>query len=177
MALPEKPLKLYKTLNDRYGHEWWDWEPETLWSMMGGPSTEVRSIVMALQTVLNTNFPFELWNVFEKVGHAFNGGNVDFEVVQPLEPDEVSLTIYILKTIRPKIDFEPDVLGYIAATAHEAGLAWLPPELFAGAQQYMEKLTHDKELAQHVKNTWPGNDGSHQLGMLHEVKDYVKARL
>ena len=44
--------------------------------------------------------------------------------------------------LRPKLDFEPDVLGYVAALCHEAGLVYAPPELFGpvGAQGWLEKI-------------------------------------
>lgn len=180
------PLAVYKELNNRFGRGWWEWEPETLWHSLGSPSGELKGIVMALQTATRTNFPFELWHVFEKCGQAFNLNPVDFQIVQPLELNEASLTIFILKSIRPEENFEADILGYLAALAHEAGVTYLPPELFgADAQPYLTRLVDDSSgVGKDTQAAWPRTGTADdypalriQLARLQEIKDYVKSRL
>lgn len=182
-------LKIYQLLNDKYDREWWDWEPETLWKTLlvdgvanvGSQTAELKNIVMALQLLVNSNVPFEAWHIFEKVGHALNHNPVDFAIIQPLELDEVALTLKIMQTIRPKQEFEPEVCGYIAACAKTAGVVYLPDELFSGGcQSFLDDLGNHIPLKEEVKKTWPrhikGNTAlAIQLQRLHEVREYVAA--
>lgn len=178
-------LGVFKNLNEKFGHEWWDWEPETIWAMAPELTGGLRDVVMALQCTVNTNSPFEHWHIFEKVGLAFNNHHVDFGVVQPLEPNEASLTIYILKMIRPKEEFDPEVLGYIAAVCHSAGIVYTPPELFGpvGAQGHLTKIAPDESGVGHdTAMCWPDGEPTSaavkiQIAKLREIKDYVKSRL
>lgn len=177
-------LSIYSILNQDYGNDWHEWEPETIWQTLEtdhgiSPSSEVKNIIQALQVVCKTNFPFEDWNIFENVGHAFNGNDVNFSVIQPLEMDEIAKTIKVLSAIRPKQEYEPEVCGYIAACAKSAGMVWLAPELFGeGCQSFLDEMNNDIELKEKVKSVWPAKSStdemlSVQLGRLHEVKEYL----
>jgi len=183
-----KILGLYQTMNNKYDREWFDWEPETLWqSLRDDFSIEaderLRNILPALQVTVRTNFPFEMWHVFENVGHAFNENPVSFAIVQPLDLDEVSLTMQILKKIRPKEIFERDVTGYAAASARNAGIVYLPEDMFcAGCQKALDGLYNDMELKRKVRTIWPATTSDNemvdiQLSRLAEIKSYVMEKL
>lgn len=123
-------INLYSKLNDKYGEDWHDWEPETLWQTISldqlfGISDELKNMIQALQVVCKTNFPFEEWNVFENIGHAFNGNMVDFSTVQPLELNEIAWTCRALESIRPGTLYEDEVDGYIAACMKNAGVVYI----------------------------------------------------
>ena len=171
-------LQLYSNLNDKFGRSWWAWEPETLWTELPEPTDELKSAVQALQVVLNTHYPFEHWHVFEKVGHAFNLNHVDFGLLQPLDADEAARTCAILRAIRPKEAFDPEVLTYIAVCAHSAGLVWLPRELFPeGCQAALDQITFDNQLRDLVAKTWPkviqGDSAlALQTQKLEEIREY-----
>lgn len=180
-------LSLYKFLNEHYERRWWDWEPETIWKMVekdhfdeSAVPLEVKGCIMALQVSLNSFAPFEHWHIFEKIGHAFNLNNVDFSILQPLEPDEIALTMGILSRIRPETLYDSEVYVYIATCAREAGLSYLPQEMFPGVQPYLDNINFDIVLRDHVKECWEkkrtSSDVSEQIQMerLKEIKSYLE---
>jgi hypothetical protein len=186
-------LRIYGLLNEHYKELWWDWEPETIWQTLTtdhavDPEPELKNIIMALQLTARSNAPFEHWHIFEKVGHAFNGNPVDFNVLQPLELHEAALTVFILDTIRPAQAFDDEVLGYIGGVAKFSGIVFLPAAWFDNAQKYLDELVNDLELRDAVRTRWvdagerhvpePRPDDSPamkiQLLSLREVEDYIK---
>lgn len=179
-------IGIYSFLNDNYKREWWDWEPETIWQTLSMDDIQVdeelKDTVLALQVCVTTMAPFEHWHIFENVGHAFNGNPVLFNMVQPLEPDECSLAHKILRLLQPKTEYESEILGYIAMCARNAGLVFLPEELFPkGCQKYLEDVTWDKDLIKRTRDTWYSDrkgdvpdDVAVQIGRLQDVKDYVR---
>jgi hypothetical protein len=175
-----KVLGIYGTLNERYGREWWQWEPETVWQTLQkeqgiDPSEDLKNLISALQLTVTTNQPFENWHVFEKVGQAFNMNPVNFGILQPLEADEVALTLKLLRMIRPKQEFDSEICGYLAAVAKNAGLVWLPKEVFtAGCQSFLEQMGNDTALASAVeKGEGSGADYEIQKSRLKEIDEYV----
>lgn len=180
------PLGLYDVLNTNYNKDWWDWEPETIWKTLAveqGIETtpEIRDLILALQLSVNTNQPFEHWHIFEKVGNALNGNEVDFRLLQPLELDDASATIQILKKIRPATGFDEEILAYVAAVAKSSGIVFLPQELFtAECQAYLDALNNELSLRDQVSKRWPSTHKAEdtpalkiQLMQLHEIKEYV----
>lgn len=157
---------LFHALTDRYGRDWHDWEPETLWHALtdllgsGEPPRNVKDMVLALQVAVNTNAPFEHWHVFENVANAFAGNPVDFGVLQPIELTDAARAIRILLELRPKMIFDDEVWGYIAALAKQSGVVCLPAQLFGGSttpQATLDTLNNDIELRAQVQKRWPGS--------------------
>ena len=187
-AAPLSPLGLYRAMNTKFGREWMDWEPETLWqsfSESGVPlSDENRNTAMALQVLVNTNAAHEHWHIFEKTGHALNHNPVEFAVVQPLELNEIARTLKIMQLIRPKDAVESDVCGYIAAAARNSGVVFLPPDIFgSGCQSFLDDLNNDMKLKAEVAERWPGEPKKEdslalkiQLLRLKEIQDYLAGR-
>lgn len=162
-------LGIYKQMNELYKRDWWDWEPETIWASLVDDgyddiTEELKNAVLALQTILNTNQAHENWHIFENVGQAFNFNTVSFSIIQPLELDEISLTLKILNTIRPKQIFESEIDGYVAACAKSSGVVYLPSDLFPTeiekpgdtktAQNFLDELNNDLELKDAVAKRW-----------------------
>jgi hypothetical protein len=188
-------LGVYRFMNEHYGREWWDWEPETIWASLEkdhrseGTPDEIKNMVMALQTVLNTFAPFEHWHVFEKVSHAFNQGHVDFGVVQPTEVNEAAFTMAVLKQIRPNTEYDSEVLQYIAACANISGMVYLPEAIFPGVQKYLDGMTFEHHLRDVTKKVWedgalPSEDQillrhqvEIQIARLNDVKDYLNSEI
>lgn len=178
-------LTIYRLMNLKYEQDWWDWEPETIYQALGEdfkvlPDDRLRDMLGALQVTINTNAPFEHWHIFENVGHAFNQNPVSFAIVQPLELDEASWAVRVLKRIRPKEEFEDDVCAYIAACAKNSGVVYLPPELFPGkCQIFLDDMINDLELKEEVKRKWPDTlSGNSALAIqtlrLDEIREYVR---
>jgi len=180
----ESAVNVIAYLNSRYGDGWHNWEPETLTQTLHADDiehmNEYRDTLQAYQVVAKTNFPFEEWHVFEKVGHAFNFNPVNFGHLQPLEMDEVALTVKTLKSIRPQLEFEDDIKAYIAASAKEAGMVYLPEDLYPkGCQEFLDKMGNDLLLRDEVAKHYPKESQEEtalgiQLARLSEVLEYVK---
>ena len=183
-------LGVYKYMNDNHARGWWDWEPETIWATLedshlsDGTPDEIKNMVMALQTVLNTFAPFEHWHIFEKVSQAFNQNHVDFSTLQPAGPQEAAMTMAVLAKIRPGTEYDPEVLIYVATCANVAGMVFLPEELFPGVQKYLDDMTFEHQIRDVTKKVWEGDKAAvrdHaidiQIGRLQEVRDYVSAEV
>jgi hypothetical protein len=189
-----KPLDIYNRLNELYGEQWHDWEPETILRTLdidtgielGG---EGMDLIGALQLAVNTNQAHQEWHVFEKVGHAFNMGIVDFAMVQPLRPDEASLTIKVLNKLRKDESFNREVVIYVAACGKHSGMVCVPEGLFPmhssiTVQQALDEMGNDLGLAASVGQKWSSKTTSSinntediQLKGLQEVTEYVKEKL
>jgi hypothetical protein len=186
---PVNVVSIFKNLNEKYGREWFDWEPETVIQTLSHDfgmelDSDGENIVGALQLILNTNQAHENWHIFEKVGHAFNTNNVDFTILQPLRPDEIALTLAIMNYIRPKEVYDTEVAAYIAACAKESGMVYLPDEFFgADAQKFLDGMENDLELKSKVANLWASKTTPTDLGLLiqtkalYEIKDYIQEHL
>lgn len=179
-----EPVKMFGYMNEHFGQAWWEWEPETLRARLGARmrlTDEVMNLVQALQLVAGTDAPFEHWHVFEKVGHAFAGGIVDFQVMQPLEPDEVAFAYRVLSKLRPHAQFDEEVAIYMAVCCHHAGMVYLPPDLFPPAADLaLRKMTHEKNLEVATEASWKTGQATdnpvlaHQLELLHMVRERAK---
>ena len=187
-------LEIYAHLNQRYKRSWWDWEPETLWKTLAidldvEADDDLKNTVQALQLILNTNAAHENWHIFEKVGQAFNQNVVDFGTLQPLELNEIAFTHRVLERIRPEQNYEPEVCGYIAAAAKEAGVVYLYPKLFPETCQPFldENLGNNMELKAEVEKYMQDKDWPYpakhlkppliiQALRMKEIQEYVDER-
>jgi len=178
-------LGIYGILNDAYERAWWEWEPETLWQTLklehGIETTdELKNLIMALQLTVKTNQPFENWHVFEKVGHAFNFNPVNFSLLQPLEPHEAALALALLRKIRGDTPYESEICGYLAASAKNAGLVYLDPEIFtANCQAFLDKMGNNIHLKNAVMQKRDIGTAAYkiQVARLKEITLYVKKGL
>lgn len=153
-----KVVHVFGLLNKTLGDDWHDWEPETIWKELEieEDDSTVKNIVMALQLLTQSNAPLESWHIFENVGNAFAGNDVNFSIIQPLELNEAAAAIKAIRMIRPNAEFEDEVCGYIAACAKNSGVVYLPEEFFpACAQSFLDGMGNDLGLRDEVKRTWP----------------------
>ena len=178
-------------MNDRLGESWREWEPETIWKVLMDelgyyPTEELKNLIMCFQVISTTNLPFEDWSVFENVGHSLLQNPVHFSQVQPLEPDEIALTVKFLKMIRPGELFEDDILGYAASSAKNAGMVYLPDDLYPkGSQELLDNIGNAEDLRDRVEKLYPkflkGLDVSTPIGVqmarLLEVREFVDEKI
>ena len=177
-------LSLYEILSDHYGRDWWDWLPETLWHHLANDhgvlaTEELRNAVQAIQMMLTTNQAHENWHIFEKTVHALNLEPVDFKTLQPCEPDRIARALRLMTSIRPQQEYDSEVIQYIAACCHHAGLCYAPPSILSeeinGA---LDQHVVDHELAEETRAAWPapsagtGTPLDVQLARLHEIQEY-----
>jgi len=81
----------------------------------------VRNKIFALRVVCTSDSAYESWEVFEKVGGAFNDRAAQFDTLEPLSAFECAKTIALLWSISAD-KFSNEVLGYVAACCYESGL-------------------------------------------------------
>lgn len=144
-------LKLLEELQ-KFGHGVLTKTPETLFAMIdkkyGGKTDKeaaediehyhtagalrtkvppvVRNKIYAIRTASMTDAPYQEWNIFEKVGGAFNGRVANFSTVEPLSSGECAVTVALLHVIRPD-EFSNEVKIYIGACCHQDGLLTVSP--------------------------------------------------
>jgi hypothetical protein len=127
------PVELDQMLIEKYGIEWLEWEPETLWTTIQMDfATEIsrssREKINAAKLLHLSDSFWKSWDVFEKVVIAFNGLTPLFDRVQEISLGQMLHGVLQATVIR-KEEFQGEVLSYIAARCKEDGLIWLPAPL------------------------------------------------
>lgn len=188
------PMDILKVLSTRYGDEWVDWEPATLWWAIrrdfGTVGQVTRDKIGALRTAVSTDLPWKDWDTFENCSLAWSDLVPLVGVFQPITPAQAAFGVSILQQIRADEPFQNEVNAYIAAILDDDGWAFAPPEYFAGAQALLDRkvwlagLRHDVEQAwERIKDVDPTtiewNHGSAvdvHLIKLMAVRHYVTER-
>lgn len=179
-------IGIYNMLNQNFKQEWFDWEAETLWRTLDldfGVHVDdaMKDAVQALSVICKTNFPFEDFHIFEKVGHAISLNPVHFSEIHPLEPYEIAKLCKILLMIRKGEEFSIEVLAYIGSCAKHAGFVFLPEDIFPkDSQTYLDNLGNDEILKNQVCEAYlkgittsASEPISVQLDRLHTIKQFV----
>lgn len=81
----------------------------------------VRNKIYAIRTTAISDAPYSEWNIFEKVGGAFNGRVVNFSHVEPLSAGECAATVALMDYIRHD-DFTNEIKIYVALCCFESGI-------------------------------------------------------
>jgi hypothetical protein len=115
-----------------FGTDWLTWEQRALRDelrMHGFETTEVTSQKLAAYRCARVTVgPWADWEIFENVGHAFNGGVTNFELRQPLTVAECAVAVDCLRQCRV-VTFTESVKKYIAACAATDEFLYLPDPL------------------------------------------------
>jgi len=115
-----------------------------------GIDLEPKDMVSAVVAFYNNPIPFYTnWEAFDKFVAAFchydvNPGTIHknnmFEIVRAILDAKKIVDTYI----KDNINFNSEVLTYIAAIAHDEGLVICPPEIaYTGLQDYMDKINYN----------------------------------
>jgi hypothetical protein len=135
------PLKLVAMLDDFFGGEWRDWEPETIRASLAkeagaDPSDGVMNKVMAVKIAMaRPEVFFDRWQAFEKMAVSLNDRDPAMTVTEDLDPEEIANAVTIVRKISGDGDFSPEVEAYVAARLHNSGFVVAPPQLsFADAR-------------------------------------------
>jgi hypothetical protein len=112
------------------------WTPEriqqaiTYFHRTGTLDTEVpalvRNKIYALRLIATSDTAHSEWNVFEKVGGAFNDRVPQFGMIEPMTAAECARTVLFIENIRPD-SYTDEVKIYIAACCHNDGLYTVAP--------------------------------------------------
>ena len=148
-------LQLYNHLNDEYGEEWLDFEPETIRDVVReGDKDELKfNTIMALQTAIKTQsdtdgFYFNDWRVFEKIVLCCVGVVPDFLEIEHVEPQEIHYAYELFQKIKPEVDFSIEVAKYIAASYNEENIVYCP--FYTKVDKYLEEDSFKEE----VRSLW-----------------------
>ena len=129
------PVALGVACEKLFGPDWLAWEPRTIYEELKskgyGDISEHRENTQKLQafrTARNTIMPWMEWEVFEKVGHAFNGFVPNFNLIEPLSVGEAMIAVDCLRACQ-FVPFADEVKRYIAACGENEELEFLPDPL------------------------------------------------
>lgn len=127
------PLVLYFALIKALGPQWVTWESETVFSEVSRifktqVSEHNRAKVLALKACLLVDSPWQSWQVFEKVLHAFNGNIPRWDIMQALSLGELMAGVDILDSLRRQ-EFGDEVRLYAGATVLHEDVFYCPPPL------------------------------------------------
>lgn len=152
------PLRILETLTLKYGEDWVDWEPETLWWAIRkdfGPLGEIaQNKIGALKVATKTDTPWLDWDTFEDVTLSWNDIIPIFGTVQLTTPAQAAFGVQVLRGIRPEEEFGDEVSIYMAAILEDHGYVYAPEEWFPGAQALLDRREHTRELRVDVENAF-----------------------
>lgn len=127
------PIILYFKLNNRWGEEWLDWEPETIIGTAEQEGEEISTLNMsklfAIRAILKTDKFFSDHRTFEKVCLSFAGRHVDWGITQKPRVHEMCAAIALVDKFLKTSEFNDEVAAYAAAIAVDSGFIFLPPQL------------------------------------------------
>lgn len=122
-------LELYKILNNHFKNNWFDWLPDSMWHIIklefkikDEIPRKNKDKICALQLLLKTNRPWVEFEIFEKVSTALSNKNMNYSVLEPLEPEDAFIGLCILQYLRPDEKFSNETLIYITACFRHQGL-------------------------------------------------------
>jgi len=180
------PLALSKKLTTKYGRDWIDWEPETLWETIRDDyscrvNEENKNKIMAVRVLIGSSLFWTEWEVFEKVVAAFNDRVPIFRMKEDVSLGEIAYTVSVANKIRDR-DYGGEIEAFVAAEAFEEGYVKLP-EVLSFAQEDLDELSKDTEsekLKSKLGNPLsivvsdPENPVHIQAGHLQAVHKYVE---
>jgi hypothetical protein len=149
------PLKLVAMLDDFFGGEWRDWEPETIRSSLAKeagvePDDMVMDKVMAVKIALRRpDVFFERWQAFEKIAVSLNDRTPAMTVTEELDPEEMANAVTVVRKLAGDGDFSHEVEAYVAARLAQSGFVVAPPQL-AFADAKLAGLVKDDGLRKKV---------------------------
>ena len=167
------PFELLELLMTKFGREWIEWEPETLWTITRiDDTTDMcmynKNKIMAMKTILSNDLFWKQWHIFEKCVLALNNVPPRFDVMEEVTPAQMAYAVRVAYELRaypgantPGKDpvFAPEVKAYVAARAHLEGLVYLPEPLDF-AQAKLDEMSGEAKLVDRIKARLNDPDGA-----------------
>lgn len=128
------PVAMTMVLMEKFGVEWFEWEPETLKQeiLTTFQATSISEHnwqkLQAVRTLTQAVGFWEEWQTFEKIIQALNNNVPRFDIGQRCTMAQLMAGVDIANTIRRE-EYEDEVQRYVAACAIEEGVWYLPPPL------------------------------------------------
>lgn len=150
LSLSMKPEVLCAVIDRKYG----GWSEERCAEAIlkyhdtgvidSGLSSLSRQKLYAARLVMISDAAYQEWHIFEKVGGVFNDRVASFSVSEPLSPGECARTAALMHYIRPD-KFSDEILAYIAASCHVAGIyTTVPSEYLAMADTLLQMMNKEE---------------------------------
>lgn len=127
------PLTFVGVLTSEFGPEWILWEPETIkeeCEVFGksGISKLNWEKIQSIRVALSVPSPWKNWSVFCTVNQPINNNIASFITLQQPSTAQCAFTVSVLSQLDDH-DYSPDVQKFIAASAMDEGVTYLPPPL------------------------------------------------
>ena len=128
------PVALTMVLMEKFGVDWFEWEPETLKEeiLQTFNATSVSEHnwqkIQAVRTLTSTVGFWVEWHIFEKIIQALNNNIPRFDISQRCSMAQLMAGVDTANTIR-KETYEDETQRYIACCAIDEGVNYLPPPL------------------------------------------------
>lgn len=115
-------------------------EPETIEMLFPTLSSIDRQKVQVLWLLNNRRAAYEDWEVFENVTHVLNGIDPDIAKTEGTLPEYIWVTIKIIKSLLPDVEFSHEVLQYIKYIFDSNGYTFYPPGLGMNDKTYLDQI-------------------------------------
>ena len=141
------PVAMTMVLLEKFGHEWFVWEPDTLRQeiLQSFRATSISEHnwqkLQAVRTVVNSLGPWTEWEIFEKVVQALNNNVPRFDILQRCSLAQLMAGVDMIGTLRSE-QYNDEVAKYVASCALEEGVIYTPAPL-EFAQKYLSKPTYE----------------------------------
>ena len=173
------PLVLDLFLVQNLGHEYYLWEPETVWTeaIRAAQAPNISEVnkhkVQAVRTIHMADTSFKRWEVFEKVIAALNGVVPRFDVMQKPDLGQLMFGFDTMLQIRSE-KLSDEVCRYIAACLLTDGVAYAPRPL-QGCNKHLGQHPLHKEVRAAIKKGSDSEAIQIQLGKMEEGRLYKVA--
>lgn len=138
------PIRLQMLLEQIWGEEWLDWEPETIIETAKKESVPLSisnmNKLFAIRNLLKTNQFFDDPRSFEKVSLAFAGRYVDWGITQKPRVHEMAAAVALVSRYLKEHPYSNEVLTYIAGVAVDEGFVFLPSDLMIAQEPFVIEL-------------------------------------
>jgi len=128
------PVALMLVLMEKFGTDWFEWEPETLkeeiLSTFNATSISEHNWqkIQAVRTLTQTVGFWTEWHIFEKIVQALNNNVPRFDITQRCTLAQLMAGVDIANQIRDE-EYDEEVQRYIAACFLDEGVIYAPPPL------------------------------------------------
>lgn len=127
------PIVIDFALLKAFGLEWMGWEPETIWSEVqyvfkSQISEHARAKVHTVRSLHVSNFPWEKWQVFEKIIQGLNNNIPRWAMMQAPSLEQLFAGVDMMETIRV-MEFSDEVKLYMAGAVLNEDVLFVPAPL------------------------------------------------
>lgn len=140
------PLVLFSKTLQLYGDDCLEWDPETLRLTLERDghalSNAAWTKILAARTLALSPSPWRQWEVFHWVSQGLAGNSPNFHYLEEPVLGHQMVALSVMQMLDPGAETAEEVDKYIAATARNEALPWLPPPLDAVQTELEDPQIH-----------------------------------